>query len=229
MQGAAGPETVVGVSQRAIVIDELKNEIMAEWAENRSAPSDLKFVSLSDPDNPRGLLAHIPLFPGLPEAVDTPYDTTVVDKQYDGFADFPGRPLNLLATANALMGIVFVHPNYDVDLSTVPKGDITEVTNSLGGKTTTYIVPTEHLPLTDPLRMIGVDGRLVDQLDNLLRPIIDSAYNDLPERATTTPVAPQQTKDDSHTQVDPANSVGTQQAEAEVSCLSDGCSSGARQ
>lgn len=172
-----GPKTVIGVSQGAPVIDELKNRIMAEPGDKRPAAADLKFVTLGDPDNPRGLLGHIPFIPSIPAPVETPYDTPVVIRQYDGFSDWPDRPLNLLATANALLGIVFVHPNYDIDLSTVPQADITEQTNSMGGKTTTYLVPTRTLPLTEGLRRLGIPNAFVDQLDRMLRPVIDAAYN----------------------------------------------------
>ena len=90
MSTTSEPETIVGVSQAAIVIDEPKTGSWPSPAENRPAPTDVKFVTLGDPDNPRGLLPHMPLpFPGLPQPVDTPYDTRVVVKQYDGFADFP--------------------------------------------------------------------------------------------------------------------------------------------
>jgi PE-PPE domain len=59
----------------------------------------------------------------------------------------------------------------------VPQTDITEQTNSTGGKITTYLVPTRNLPLTEVLRRPGVDQRLVDRLDTFLRPLIDSAYD----------------------------------------------------
>jgi hypothetical protein len=123
------------------------------------------------------------------------------------------------------MGIIFVHPNYDVDLSAVPKDDITEETNCLGAKTTTYIVPTEHLPLTDALCTIGVDGRLVDQLDKLLRPIIDSACNDPSERATATPETAQQAKAVAP-HVDPTDIVASEKPKPRGSCVSDGRASG---
>lgn len=35
---------------------------------------------------------------------ETPYDVIVVAQEYDGWADFPDRPWNLLATLNAIAG-----------------------------------------------------------------------------------------------------------------------------
>ncbi|MGI9126189.1 MAG: PE-PPE domain-containing protein, partial [Mycobacterium sp.] len=67
----------------------------------------------------------------------------------------------------------------DADLSTVPAQNITTTTNGQGGTTTTYLVPTEQLPLTMPLRQLGVPSGWVDSLDDGLRPIIDAGYKPL--------------------------------------------------
>jgi len=44
------------------------------------------------------------------------------------------------------MGIVFVHPNYDADLSTVPNYDITEETNSPGARPPPISCPPSIYP-----------------------------------------------------------------------------------
>lgn len=54
--------------------------------------------------------------------------------------------------------------------------NITETTNTKGGRTTSYLVPTKELPLTKPLRQLGVDHPIVDEVDKHLRPVIDSGY-----------------------------------------------------
>ena len=42
---------------------------------------------------------------------------------------------------------------------------VSDKTNTVGGKTITYMIPGENLPLTRPLRAIGVPGWFVDELD----------------------------------------------------------------
>jgi hypothetical protein len=85
-----------------------------------------------------------------------------------------------LTDLNALMGIVYVHPYaQNSDLSSVPAEDITVTTNDQHGTTTVYHVPTEHLPLTMPLRQLGVSDGFVDEIDSALRPIIDRGYQDV--------------------------------------------------
>ena len=59
-------------------------------------------------------------FPGLyipildfslngPEPTDTPFDTVVITRQYDGVADFPLYPLNVISLLNAVLGFLYVH------------------------------------------------------------------------------------------------------------------------
>lgn len=180
-----GPKSLVGVSQGSLVLHEQERRIMALPEDQRPADDELRFVYIGDPARPSGGVANwVPegvRVPGIglsrpaPPA-ETPYETVYVTREYDGIADFPDRPLNPLATANAVMGVAYLHPNYGVDLSDVPEDNITETTNTKGGRTTSYLVPTKDLPLTKPLRQLGVDRRIVDEVDKRLRPVIDSGY-----------------------------------------------------
>jgi hypothetical protein len=196
-----GRKSVVGVSQGSLVLHAEERRIMALPESQRPAKDDLRFVYIGDPARPSGGIANwVPegvRVPGIgitrPEpVVETPYETVYVTREYDGIADFPDRPLNLLATANAVMGVVYLHPNYGVDLTDVPKTNITETTNKKGGKTTSYLVPTKELPLTKPLRQLGVDRRLVDEVDKHLRPVVDSGYkrNDIKRSSVSEPDKP---------------------------------------
>src|SRR6185312_1599791 len=65
----------------------------------------------------------------------------------------------------------------DLDLSHVPADNVTEVTNSAGGKTTTYLVPTSFVPLVQPLRDLGVPENLVRTIEEPLRRIVDMGYS----------------------------------------------------
>jgi hypothetical protein len=118
-------------------------------------------------------------------APETKYDTVVVTAEYDGFADFPDRVWNILAVANAYIGEVLNHvPSVFTDLSKVDPSDITVTTNSLGGVTTNYFIPSEHLPLVELLPFLAPQ-------EAALKAIIDTAYkrNDGKSAASTPAVA----------------------------------------
>ena len=180
LQDVSGKTTVVGISQGAVVINYAKRRASA------SEPTDkITFVTLGDPTNADGgLLAklppvHIPVldFTITPPPVATPHDTVEVVREFDGFADVPDRPFNMVANLNALAGVVYVHPNYGgLDLKD-EDNVVTYSKNSLGGTTKHILVKTDQLPLTEPLRAIGVDDKVVDAIDKPLRRIINVAYD----------------------------------------------------
>jgi len=174
------PTTVVGISQGAVVINYEKRRAAA------SDPNDdITFVTLGDPTNSDGgLLAklppvHIPIldFTFTQEPVATPHDTIEVVREYDGFADWPDRPFNVLADLNALAGTIYVHPYYaGIDLHD-EDNVVTQSTNTAGGTTTHILVKTDHLPITQPLRDVGVNDEVVDAIDKPLRKVINVAYD----------------------------------------------------
>ena len=105
---------------------------------------------------------------------DSPYPTTIYNQEYDGFADIPQYPLNLISDLNAFLGFQYVHPTYR-DLT---QQQIDNAKN-LGtyGTTTYYMIPTENLPLLIPLRAIPVIGNPVaDLLQPDLRVLVDLGY-----------------------------------------------------
>lgn len=187
---ARGPVVVVGISQGAVVVNDEKSALLAQA--DPPPPQNMVFVTIGDPTNSDGgLLAKLPhvrlpiLDATIPKApVETPYDTIEIVHEYDGYADFPDNPLNILAVLNAAAGVIYEHPNKSgVDLAD-PRNVVTVDTNSLGGTTTHVLVPTDQLPLTRPLRTLGVPDRLVDRLDAPLRRIIDTGYHgERPARA----------------------------------------------
>jgi hypothetical protein len=110
--------------------------------------------------------------------VESRYDLVVFTYEYDGIADFPDRPWNLLADLNALFGVAYRHAaTGSLNPYTIPDEDITVTANSKGATTTTYLGRAEHLPLTEPLRRLGVSADLVNAVDRVLRPIIDRGYS----------------------------------------------------
>lgn len=181
VQHATGPIAIVGTSQGAVVINYEKRRLMAQ----DDPPQDITFYTVADPTNSDGgVLAkfaplHIPIlnftFTGPPP--ETPYNTVEYVREYDGVADFPDKPRNVVADLNAIAGGIYLHPNYGGLDPTDPDVIVTHSTNSLRGTTTHYLFPTENLPLTQPLRDAGMNPALVDAIDKPLRRIIDAGYD----------------------------------------------------
>nr|WP_313775069.1 PE-PPE domain-containing protein [Mycobacterium sp.] len=189
VQNTSGHITMVGISEGAVVLNYEKRRLMAQ----DDPPQDVTFVTVSDPTNSDGgVLAkfsplYVPIlnvtFTGPPPV--TPYDTIEYVREYDGVADFPDHPLNVVADLNALAGGIYLHPNYGGLNPNAPDVIVTHSTNSLQGETTHYLFPTKDLPLTQPLRDAGVDSELVDAIDKPLRRIIDAGYDgERPDRTT---------------------------------------------
>ena len=180
VQSTPGPKVVFGISQSAIVVTQEKINLLND--PNAPARDQLSFVVEANPNRPgHGVLDQVPLVAavlGVPSTVpDTPYDTIDIARQYDGVADFPTQPWNLVADANALAGFAYLHGNYShIDLSAVPPENVSTTTNSLGGTTTYYTVPTPNLPLLQPLRDLGVPKPIVDALNGPLKRIVDAGY-----------------------------------------------------
>ena len=107
---------IYGYSQGAIIANMEKRKLAEQYPVGTTAP-DIDFVLSGDLNVPNGGFAA--RFPGLyipildlpfngPAPTDTQFDTTVIIRQYDGFADFPLYPLNVVADLNAVLGIVYV-------------------------------------------------------------------------------------------------------------------------
>ncbi len=122
--------------------------------------------------------------------MESQYNTIVIIGEYDLVADPPDRPWNLVSTLNAVAGFQYVHGAVAFsDINDVPSENITTTTNSRGGTTTTYQVPTPQLPLTQPLRTVLPD-QTVDRVDEVLRPAVDAGYSrhDDPDAVIKRPV-----------------------------------------
>jgi hypothetical protein len=180
------PAAAVGLSQGTLALDQ--EQVRLAGDPNAPAPDKLVFTTIGDPTGRHGFgqsfLAGI-FKPGsyipfidytMPEQVDSQYDSNRVIATYDGLADFPDRPDNLVAVANATMASTIVHTSAAfTGPGDVPPQNIRSTVNSKGATTTTYLIPVNHLPLTLPLRYLGFTD--VDQLDAVLQPIVDSGYS----------------------------------------------------
>ena len=110
-------DVIFGLSQGAVVASRYK-------AANPGGTGNT-FVLVENPSRPNGGVLsrfeglHIPVldvdFSGpTPDNGDLTID---VARQYDGWADFPTYPLNLLATVNAVMGMIYVHGRTQTELT----------------------------------------------------------------------------------------------------------------
>jgi PE-PPE domain-containing protein len=183
--------TVLGYSQSATIETFEMENILNGSAGIDPAKDQLSFIVLGDPNNPNGGMLERADFPhgsepsipslGIAFSGATPvteYPTAIYSAEYDGFADSPRYPINLLSDLNALLGILFVHGQYP-DITSL--GSAVEVPTSAGydGATTYYMIPTDDLPLLDPLRSIPVIGNpLSDLLQPDLQVLVNLGYGD---------------------------------------------------
>lgn len=114
---------VYGYSQSASIDTLLMREYLALPEDQRPDVDQLSFTLIGNPNNPNGGMLQIfnlPQLDGYPSipslgitfngaTPDVPYSTDVYTMEYDGFADFPRYPLNLLSSLNAVAGIIYTH------------------------------------------------------------------------------------------------------------------------
>ncbi|WP_179469232.1 PE-PPE domain-containing protein [Mycolicibacterium vinylchloridicum] len=175
---------VFGYSQSARIATIVKRNLSASSA---AVAPQVSFILVSNPNRPNGGILerfaglHIPIlgvtFDGaMPtgscdsDGANCRFLTADITWQYDGYADFPRRPLNLLADLNALAGIVYLHPNYTESVAGA-------IYQGRTGDTSYYLLPAERLPLLLPLAQLGVPAPILDVLDAPLRVIVEWGYD----------------------------------------------------
>ena len=177
---------VFGYSQSALIANNEINALMAMGSPNAQ---NLSFVLAGDPNNPDGgLLERFTGFyiPALDVAFNgatppnSPYPTTIYTAQYDGIADAPQYPLNVISDLNAFAGYFFVHGTYPM-LTPDQVGNAVALPTSPGytGNTQYYMLLTQDLPLLDPIRDIPYAGPpIADIFQPDLRVLVDLGYSD---------------------------------------------------
>lgn len=190
LQHVDGNAVVIGESMGSMVAA----RVAAELAAAPDAPSvdAIRFVLVVPPE--LGVAEYFAAGTFIPilnyrvsRLPESPYATTIVIGEYDGWSDPPDRPWNLVALLNAAFGAGLVHTFVSlIDPADVPPENITVTRNSLGALVTTYFVPTANLPLTAPIRLVIPDP-LVDVLDRVIRPVGDAAYRRHDEPGDTRP------------------------------------------
>lgn len=186
---AGDPAPVIfGYSQGASVITLYKrdfNQMYANPSPGTAIPQPT-FVLIGNITRPNGgFFARIPglyipvidltLYGATPTetAGAAPGQITTYDivGQYDGAADFPAYPTDLLALANAALGAIYVHAQYqNLDVNDA-------VSQGQYGDTAYYMIPTKLLPLLQPLAQLGVPSPILAALDAPLRVLVEAGYN----------------------------------------------------
>ncbi|WP_286671598.1 acyltransferase PE [Mycolicibacterium rufum] len=194
-----GRGTAIGLSEGAMVL----NDVQAKLAYDPAAPppDQLSFATYGDPVARHAfgesfLTQNFPVgsvVPSLdyriPAPVESQYDTYQFVSAYDSIADWPDRPDNWLSVANAIVGLATGHTAVAFTKpDMVPPRNIRTTVNSRGAKTTTFMIPEEHLPLVLPFKYLGVDKNTLMELDKVLQPYVDAGYsrNDDPATAPIT-------------------------------------------
>ncbi|MGX9670124.1 acyltransferase PE [Mycobacterium sp. HM-7] len=194
-----GPGTVIGLSEGAMVVHAVQDRLAYDPA--APAPNELSFATYGDPlaINPwtqSFLRQNFPVgstVPALdfrmPPVVDSQYDTYQFISAYDSIADWPDRPDNLMALANAVVGLATGHTAVAfTNPKNVPPQNIVKTVNSRGATTTTYMIPEQHLPLVVPFKYLGMSEADMNHLDAVMKPMVDAGYsrNDDPATAPVT-------------------------------------------
>jgi hypothetical protein len=174
------PVVVTGLSQGSIVVDHELTYLASD--PKAPPPSQLSFVIFSDPGYGTGLLStYLPngaTVAGYTQVTppQSQYNVTYVYAQWDGFSNAPDRPWNLVADANAILGIMYGHTRAS---EAVPSDAVVQskTTNSLGGTTTVEMIPEPTLPLVQPLVNAGVPAWITNPLNKALTPIVLAGYS----------------------------------------------------
>jgi hypothetical protein len=172
---------VFGYSQSSLI----SSLEMSQLAANHVPSSDVNFILVGDPNNPDGGMLErfvglsIPSF-GATFNGATPsdlYPTDIYTNEYDGFADFPRYPANLLSDLNALLGIGYDHATY---LDPLPGSE--QIDLGTFGDTTYFMNTDPTLPLLDPLQIIPLIGKpLYDLLEPDTRVLVNLGYGSITE------------------------------------------------
>jgi pimeloyl-ACP methyl ester carboxylesterase len=166
------PVIVYGYSEGAVVVTEYIRD---------HPDAGNTYILIGNPNRPNGGILqrfngfYIPIL-DIPFNGATPTDgDPVIDiaYRYDGWADFPKYPLNLLATANALLGIALLHGRADQNVTAETLADAEVSTH---GNTTYYLLNSDHVPLLMPFEGLVADP-VLDAIDRPLRALIELGYD----------------------------------------------------
>jgi hypothetical protein len=175
---------IYGYSQGAVVAVKEKRKLAEQYPAGTTAP-DIDFVLGGDVGLPNGGFGarfpglHIPVLDWSYDGAtptDTQFDTVEINRQYDGFADFPLYPLNVIATLNAVLGMFYVHA-WPFDASLPADPTTSPAYQGTHGDTSYYFFENPDLPLFGPLRTLGVPEPVIDVIEPFFRVLVELGYD----------------------------------------------------
>ncbi len=175
---------IFGYSQSALSANRVKLKLAEQYPAGTEAPN-IDFVFFGDPNLPNGgtgarlwgiYLPIIDWYFNGPAPTDTQFKTIEITRQYDGFADFPLYPLNVISLFNAVLGLAYAH-SYPFDVSLPPDPEKSKYYQGTHGDTSYYFFPTQDLPLFGPLRTLGVPEPVIDVVEPFFKVIVDLGYD----------------------------------------------------
>ena len=194
------PYVVEGYSMSALIAVDEEEQLASLGAAGQSVP-DVTVALFGSGNRPNGgIYERLDglYVPGLEvdangaEPTDLGIPTIDVADQYDGLADVPQYPANLVADLNDLLGIIYVHTSYGDGAvpglfpdSTPLSGPFTdeyvlgstEIVKQVAGDATYYLIPTQTLPLLDPLLDLGVPQSVLNIVQPALQVIVEAGYD----------------------------------------------------
>jgi hypothetical protein len=167
-QAAGDASTVFGWSQSSTIAGLVMEQLDPSGTPEPNA--GLQFVLVGDPSAPNGGLLerfdglNLPSlglsFDGATPADDFPTD--IYTLEYDGYADFPRYPIDVLADLNALLGTITIHglylsltPELVADATLLPGSALLDTPDSL----TNYYMIDQAPPLVTLLADFPVVGK----------------------------------------------------------------------
>jgi PE-PPE domain len=147
---------------------------------------DLHFVLVGDPSTPDGGIYSefglTDIAPGLNDLTpDNLYPTDVYTLEYDPVADWPRYSLDVWSDLNAADGLLFEHLAY---LGVTPQqiADAIPLETTGDSLTSYYMIPSETLPILDPLLLTPIIGQpLYDLLEPDTSILVNLGYGSITE------------------------------------------------
>jgi hypothetical protein len=194
------PYVIEGYSQSALIAVDEEEQLASMTAAGQSVP-DVTVALFGSGNRPNGgiyerldglYVPGVEVDANGAEPTDLGVPTIDVADQYDGLADVPQYPANLVADLNDLLGIVYVHTSYgdgavpglfpDSAPLTGPFTDdyvlgSMETVKQVTGDATYYLIPTQTLPLLDPLLDLGVPQSVLNIVQPALQVIVEAGYD----------------------------------------------------
>lgn len=177
---AGNPLYAFGYSQSSA----LSGLSMQQLASAGVPANDLHFVLVGDPSTPDGGIYSefglTDIAPGINDLTpDNLYPTDVYTLEYDPVADWPRYSLDVLSDLNAAEGLLFEHLAY---LGLTPQEISGAIPLETAGDSLTsyYMIPSETLPILDPLLLTPIIGQpLYDLLEPDTSILVNLGYGSI--------------------------------------------------